>query len=205
MSVGEAESQVRQVLTDIDAAKLDSASEAWLVRSLIDDDLIEDAQPVYAPSPVQVRLTAAGRAEVERGTTESEKPTPHLPVTRQTVFNNIFHGPVHDSPFVQGSHDVQVAVTSGDTADILRQFIHAYQTVLPELDPDVREAAEADLDTLTEQAGTAQPTPGRIGLLLNRLMGWATTVAASAVTSAASADTQTEVDRLGHQVLSLFS
>jgi hypothetical protein len=192
------------LLANIDEVDLLPAQVDRVIRTLHDDALLHEyARDGGERFAGQVGLTAAGRAEVERWTTQPEDPTAHLPIPYQMVFNNTFNGPVHSSAIVQGSPDATVKVNATLTGHLAR-FVDQYRILLDELPADGREDAEADLDTLAEQVESSHPTPRRIRPLATRLVAWADSVAGDAMTSSASSGVQAEVERLGHELLRLL-
>jgi DNA-binding MarR family transcriptional regulator len=195
------QSDVKRLLAQVGAADLPETDASYLIKSLIEDGLVRDVVPVAAPMPIFVTLTSAGRREVEQWVSEPEQPTAHLPLPYQTVFQTTFNGPVNGSSFVQGSHDVSVKVDARKGSDLLREFVDAYRRLTSELPSDVREDAIADLETLNEQATASEPSANRVRSSVRRLMTWAAGIAGSTVTAAARA----EVDKVGHQLLTIHT
>lgn len=193
---GRAESNVRDVLVDINESTLSRDQEHRLIGSLVDDGLIEDSMEVFVASPVEVRLTAAGRAEVEHWITEPDDATTHLPIPHQVVFHNTFNGTVQGSAIVQGSAGATVTVNAELSGQVTR-FVEQYRTLVDELPVDVQEDALADLETLTEQADDSDPHLGRVRPAVRRLVAWLAGVSSSAATAIVVA----ELTQRGEQIL----
>lgn len=179
------------------APDLDEAQAHRLVRSLIDDGVLGGTEMgLNDLTPRDVWLTAGGRREVEHWVTSGET-TKHIPITHNQVFNN-FHGPVNGSNIVTSSANFTINQVNNFGESIaaldqkVRQLLDEQNVV-----GDEREDVEADLATLSEQAGRTDPDTGRVRAALRSVKRWAGGVVATGTAAAL----QTEVTELAAQVL----
>jgi len=139
-----------------------------LVEDLVQDGLISGEMSLGGTYPPNSQLTSDGRYEVERWIAEPDRPTEHLPLPANTVFNiGTLQG-----PFVHSSPHATVTTTYHQHAQQLLDFAEQVRQVIESrnLSPEAREAAEADLDTVTEQAKAPQPEPRRLRPAVRRLL-----------------------------------
>ena len=168
-NVGEQRTPVVDVLNAIGAESLTDAQAERLVRNLMDDGLITESDSmVFDLANESVGLTVPGRYEVEQWLAEPDEPTAHLPVPA----NQVFHiGTMNVTGTVmQGSTATIVTTNVGVSGDELVKLAAQFRELLDtvELDPDDREAVEADVEVIEEEAA-AQPRASRLRPLLRRL------------------------------------
>ena len=169
-NAGEQRTPVVDVLDAIGAEGLTVPQAERLVRNLMDDGLITESDSmVFDLANESVGLTVPGRYEVEQWLAEPDEPTEHLPVPA----NQVFHiGTMNVTGTVmQGSTATNVTTNIGvlgdDLVKLAAQFRELLSTV--ELDSDDREAVQADVEVIEEEAAAAQSRPGRLRPLLRRL------------------------------------
>jgi hypothetical protein len=161
---------VLEVLAVIGAKGLTEREAERLVRNLMDDGLIMESDSlVFDLSNESVGLTGPGRHEVEQWLAEPDVPTEHLPVPA----NQVFHiGTMNvTGPVLQGSTATKVTTNYRVPANELVMLAAQLRELLTsvKLDPDDREAVEADVEVIEEEAATPQPRPQRLRPLLRRL------------------------------------
>jgi hypothetical protein len=159
---------VGDLIAKIGASNLPTNQVDRLVYDLRNDGLIHDIG-MGAIEEQSVRLTSEGRSEVEQWLSEPDAPTAHLPVPANQVFN-ITNMNV-TGPVLQGSSANNVTTTSGVSGDVLVKLVSQFRELLStaDLPADDREAIEADLEVIEEEAATDQPRPGRLRPFLRRL------------------------------------
>ena len=171
-SKGESYVNVSAVLHEA-TPDLDDMQAHYLVRSLIQDDVLEGTEMgLNDITPREVWLTSDGRREVERWVSSGE-PTEHLPITHGQVFNNHFHGTVTGSNFVAGSRDVTINQVS-NLSESIASIVEHSRRLLDEANilGDDRDDVENYLATLSELAERDTPDTGRIKAALRGLGKW---------------------------------
>jgi hypothetical protein len=119
----------------------------------------------------EIRLTTAGRNEVEQWLAEPDRATDKLPVPKNQVFN-INNANIIGSTIVSGSTiEGDVTTNYGVSGDVLVKLVTQFRELLTvvELSPDDRESLDADLEVIEEEAAAAQPRAGRMRSALRRL------------------------------------
>jgi hypothetical protein len=171
---GEPIVSVSDLLDTIGARDLPDHQIERLVRDLKKDGLIT----AFGPSgrlDVDIRLTTEGRYEVEQWLAEPDKPTEHIPVPASQVFHigtmNV------TGPVLQGSTATNVTTSYGVSGDTLIKLVAQFRELLSaaELSPDDREALDADLEVIEEEAANPQPRAKWLRPALQRLRGALTT------------------------------
>ena len=194
---------VQDVLTRINEERRSEPEISWFVRTLVSDGMVEGiVQTMDSTYPTEVRLTAQGRRELEAWLAEPDQPTEHLPVPANVVFNSItVGGNVQGAALLQGSGGATATATYSAHGQQIANFVERYRQLLPglDLDDEAREAVEADLVTIQEQAKEPEVQPARVRPLVRRLLSSLGTAAALGAATVA----QEEVVHLGQQLLQL--
>lgn len=194
---------VSDVLERISETSRPDAEISWFIRTLISDGMIESiVQTMDSTYPSEVRLTSQGRRELEAWLAEPGRTTEHLPVPASVVFNSItVAGNVQGAALVQDSAGATATATYSAQGQHIAAFTERFRQLLPDLDLDAeaREAVEADLATIEDQAKEPEPQPGRVRPLVRRLLS----ALGTAATQGAATVAQDEVVHLGHQLLQL--
>jgi hypothetical protein len=162
---------VLDVLSVIGAEGLTEHEAERLVRNLMDDGLITESDSlVFDLSNESVGLTGPGRYEVEQWLAEPDKPTDAIPVpANQIKIKNMNV----TGPALLGSTANNVTTTYGTSGAELIELVTKFRQLLAgtEVSPDDREAIEADLEVIEEEAGATQPRWARLRPFLRRLRG----------------------------------
>jgi hypothetical protein len=159
---------VSDLIATIGASDLPVHQLDRLVLDLRNDGLITGIG-MGATDDQSVRLTSEGRYEVEQWLAEPNEPTDAIPVPANQVFSigtmNV------TGPVLQGSTATNVNTTYGTSGAELVELVAQFRQLLTaaELSPDDREALEADLDVIEEEAANPQPRPQRVRPILRRL------------------------------------
>jgi hypothetical protein len=136
----------------------------------MDDGLVPESDSLaFELSNEAVGLTSPGRYEVEQWLAEPDVPTEHLPVPANQVFNI---GTMNVTGTVmQGSTATNVTTNIGVSGNELVKLATQLRKLLTavQLDPDDREAVEADIEVIEEEAAAPQPRLQRVRPLLRRL------------------------------------
>jgi hypothetical protein len=139
-----------------------------LLRQFSYDDLISGVGMGDVTSG-SIRLSVAGRHEVEQWLSEPDSRTEHLAVPADQVFNI---GTMNVTGTVlQGSTANNVTTSYGVSSKELLELVAQFRQLLTaaELSTADREGLEADLDVLEEEAAAPQPRPQRLRPILRRL------------------------------------
>jgi hypothetical protein len=161
---------VDDLLEQIDASDLPEHQIDRLVFDLRNDGLIADFGMVVTQDQ-SVRLTSEGRYEVEQWLAKPDEPTDAIPVPASQVFSI---GTMNVTGTVmQGSTAANVNTTVGTSGAELVELVAQIRQILTtaNVSPDDREAIEADLEVIEEEAGTPQPRWARLRPFLRRLRG----------------------------------
>jgi hypothetical protein len=161
---------VSELIDSIGARDLPDHQIDRLVRDLNNDGLISELGFGSVESS-EIRLTTEGRYEVERWLAEPDKPTDKLPVPANQVFH--INNMNVTGPTLLGSTATKITTSYGVSEDVLVKLVVQFRELLAgaKLSPDDREAIEADLEVIEEEATTDQPRPGRLRPFLRRLRG----------------------------------
>lgn len=191
--------RVSDLLEDSGAPGLPDHLVERLVTNLSDDGLIEGMGYAEAAAN-QVRLTSDGRYELEQWIGEPDEPTEHLPVPAAQIFN--IGSMTVTGPVLQGAAAANVVMSYGASDDALRTIIMEFRRLLTtvELREDEREAVEADLSVIEDEAATPQPRPERLRPLLRRLRATVLTGALIGVEAGAKQQVVNLIDAT-HQAL----
>lgn len=194
---------VHDVLRDIDADQLDQHTITRLVKDLEDDFLIEGFGQSWGEAyPEEIRLTPAGRMEVETWLAE-DAPTPHLPIVPSQVINNTtnVYGNATGSAFVTGSTDTAINMQTA-VSEPLSQLLPKLRELLNEWDgtADEREDIEADIEMLEGEAVSQTPRLGRIKAAARRVIAWATSAAAAGASTVLTGEVQELANQVVHQL-----
>lgn len=194
---------VHDVLREIGADQLDEHTITRLVKDLEDDYLIEGVGQSWGEVyPEEIRLTPAGRMEVETWLAE-DAPTLHLPIVPSQVVNNTTHvyGNVTGAAFVTGSTDTAINMQTA-VSEPLSQLLPKLRELLAEWDgtADEREDIEADIEILEGEAVSGSPRPGRIKAAARRVIAWTTSAAAAGASKALTGEVQVLTSQVLHQL-----
>jgi hypothetical protein len=143
-----------------------------LITNLSDDGLIDGI--TYAEGPAQqIRLTGQGRYEVEQWLAQPDRPTQHLQLPANQVFN--IHSMKVTGTVMQGSTatNVSTTATSGASGDALQRVVAEFRRLIEatDLSDQDREDIDADLEIVEEEASSPHPRPQRVRAVLRRLQG----------------------------------
>jgi hypothetical protein len=186
---------VREIRRTIAADEMPEPAFARLVNDLVGDGLVDAVQEIAEMSyPISVKLTSAGRSEVQRWITKDE-PTEHFQLAPSQIFTTNFYGSVTGSPVLVGSDQNTVNVQTAVNPSIAQLL-----EKMPELlstwqgSDDDRDSIEADFELVQQHAADPSARPGRVKAALGRIALWAGTAVSGALAS--------EVQRLASDAIS---
>lgn len=182
--------KVDQMLQQIGETALPVASIRRLVEDLIGDGMLKEFNPFHEQAyPSSVKLTAYGRAEVQRWVTEKNRGTDAFPLSYQQVYNynTTVHGDVSGSNFVAGSIGTHISQSTQITEQRSSIAMKAVELLEASgITGDEREEILADIETLRE----GDPTPTRLKAALRRLSRWGGSAIAVDTTAALAGEVQ---------------